>query len=423
MLLKLRILLFILIGFICISNAQNSAISDTGLGKIDALLEDAIQQQAFPGAQILVAHEDAIVFHKTYGYHTYDSVQSVGLNDLYDLASVTKILGPLPALMKLVDEGKIDLDAPFSDYWKPWRKYKDKKQITLREILAHQAGLVPYIVYLNRATKDGIPKDRFIKESQSKNYKNQAYSNQFVKNRFQNKVYRIINRSKVSSNKEYRYSGLSFLLFPKVIEDISGKTYQSYLQENFYGAVGSRTLSFNPNDKQHPNTIVPTELDTFWRKSVVKGYVHDENAALLGGISGNAGLFGTADDLYKMMTLYQNMGNYKGQQILSEAAVKEFTRIQFQKNNNRRGLGFDKPLIGNDTLTLENAYPSPKASPSSFGHGGFTGTFVWADPKNQLVFIFLSNRVYPDRSHRKLYDLNIRTRLHDIFYDELIKAQ
>ncbi|MDT0606133.1 serine hydrolase domain-containing protein [Croceitalea rosinachiae] len=379
----------------------------------------AITQEAFPGAQVMVAHKNEVIFHKAYGFHTYDSVQPVGLTDLYDLASVTKILGPLPVLMKLVDEGKVNLDIPFSTYWKPWRKKKDKKSITLREILAHQAGLVPYIVFLNKATKGGKPKKRFIASKQSHKYSDKAYENQFVNKRFKDKLYRIVNKSEVSEEKIYKYSGLSFLIFPKVIEQLTNQSYEAYLQENFYQALGCSTLGFNPSNKAYNNNIVPTEIDTFWRKSLVKAYVHDENAALLGGVSGNAGLFGSANDILKMMLLYQNYGEFNKKRFISEKTVQEFTKIQYPTNENRRGLGFDKPLLGNDTLSISAAYPSPQSSTSSFGHAGFTGTLVWADPKNQLVFIFLSNRVYPSRSHRNLYKLNIRTSLQDIFYTAL----
>ena len=387
--------------------------------QVDSLVSQAIQAQAFPGAQLLVAHQNEVIFHKAYGFHTYDSIQPVGLTDLYDLASVTKILGPLPALMKLVEEGVLDLDVAFSTYWKPWRKQKNKKHITLREILAHQAGLVPYIVFLGEATKNGLPKKRFIRSTKGKGFQNKAYENQFVHRRFKNKVYRVIDRSEVSDEKRYRYSGLTFLIFPELIEQLTGQAYENYLKEHFYDPLNCKTLGFNPSQKGFSNAIVPTEIDTFWRKSLVKSYVHDENAALLGGISGNAGLFGSADDLLKMMLLYQNYGTLDGKTLLSEKVIKEFTNVQYRENENRRGLGFDKPYLGNDTLALSNAYPSPKVSASSFGHAGFTGTFVWADPKDQLVFIFLSNRVYPSRSHRKLYELKVRERLQNIFYSSL----
>ncbi len=386
--------------------------------KVDSIMLESIRQKAFPGAQLLVAKQRKIVFHKTYGYHTYDSIQPVAQNDIYDLASVTKITAALPALMKLHGEDKIALDEPFSDYWKPWQKVADKKDLTLREILAHQAGLEPYIVFLNEVTKkNGKLKKRWIRDRQYSKYRNQAYENLYVNERFKKKVYREISRSKVSDEKKYNYSGLTFLLYPEIIKNLAGIEYSQYLRNYFYDPIGNATMGFKPKTKGFSNAIVPTEIDTFFRKSLTKEWVHDENAALMGGISGNAGLFGTAEDLARLMQLYMNYGTYGGKRYLEEATVKEFIKVQYPDNENRRGLGFDKPLLGNDTLKLKKAYPAPQASQESFGHSGFTGTFVWADPKNQLVFIFLSNRVYPSRSHRNLYDLNIRTALHSVFYE------
>jgi CubicO group peptidase (beta-lactamase class C family) len=384
--------------------------------KVDSIMLLGIKEQAFPGAQLLVAKNDTVVFHQAYGFHTYDSLQPVALNDLYDLASVTKVLGPLPALMKLVDEGKLDLDKPFSTYWKPWRNRKDKKDLTLREILSHQAGLIPYIVFLQKVIKNGKLKSRFVRTTPHKRFEKQVYDNLYINRSFERKMHRIINRSKVSNEKKYLYSGLSFLIFPTLIEQLTQTDYQTYLDNNFYKPLGCHTLGYLPSLKQWVNPIVPTENDTLFRKTVVNGWVHDENASLMGGVSGNAGLFGTADDLAKMMLLYQNFGAVNGRQLISKETVREFTTVQYPKNENRRGLGFDKPLLNNSELPLEEAYPSPLASPTSFGHSGFTGTLVWADPENKLVFIFLSNRVYPSRDHRNLYDLNIRTALMDVFY-------
>ncbi|MCW5516347.1 serine hydrolase domain-containing protein [Muriicola sp. Z0-33] len=385
--------------------------------RVDSIMNEGIKQTAFPGAQLLVAKEGKIIFHEAYGFHTYDSLQPVALNDIYDLASVTKIAGPLPALMKLVDEKKLDLDAPFSNYWRSWKGKKDKKDLTLREILAHQAGLEPYIVFLNTVMKKDRLKKRFIQPVKSNRFQKQAYDGIFVKNKFQNKMHRMIRRSEVNEDKKYRYSGLTFLIFPQLIEQLTGMTYERYLRETIYDPLGCYTLGFNPDRWQVTNNIVPTEIDTLYRKTLTHGWVHDENASLLGGVSGNAGLFATALDLAKLMQLYQNYGSFNGQRILSESTMKEFTAIQFANNENRRGLGFDKPLLDNSELSLSDAYPAPNAAANSFGHSGFTGTFVWADPKNQLVFIFLSNRVYPSRSHRKLYSLNIRTALHQVFYE------
>ncbi len=385
--------------------------------KVDSIITNGIHNNAFPGAQVLVAKNSAVVFHESYGYHTYDSIQAVAKDDIYDLASVTKISGPLPALMKLVDEGKLNLDLPFSTYWTDWKNIKDKKDITLREILAHQAGLSPYIIFLNEVIKkNGELKKRFIHTESSLRFNNQAYDHLFVKNSFNRKMYRMINRSRVGDEKKYKYSGLAFLIFPKLIEQLTGIPYEAYLTKNFYSPLGANTLGFRPKTKSFQNKIVPTELDTLYRHDLTQGWVHDENAALLGGVSGNAGLFATATDLAKLMQMYQNFGVFNGKRFLSESTVKEFIRLQYPENENRRGLGFDKPLLNNTELGLPESYPAPETSPMSFGHSGFTGTFVWADPENQLVYIFLSNRVYPTRENRNLYEMNIRGALQQVFY-------
>lgn len=386
--------------------------------KIDSLIKDAIVQQAFPGATILVKKNGKDLFHKTYGYFTYDSLLPVPTNTLYDLASVTKIAAGLPVVMKLVQDGKLTLDDPFSNYWHPWKRKKDKKAITLREILAHQAGLEPYIIFLSKVRKkNGNLKKRLVRNQPSKRFAKQAYNNRYIKTGFYKKMYRTINRSPISKEKTYRYSGLFFLLLPELVQQLTGIDFETYLNQEIYEPLEITNLVFNPSLKQSNLSIIPTENDSIFRNDVTVGWVHDENAALLGGVSGNAGLFGTAEDLAKLMEFYRNLGKYKGRQIIDEEIVRSFIKIQYPENHNRRGLGFDKPLIGNDTLSILEAYPSPHVSKNSFGHAGFTGTFVWADPKEQLVYIFLSNRVYPSRTHRKIYDLKIREKVQDVFYN------
>jgi CubicO group peptidase (beta-lactamase class C family) len=426
-----NLLFFIVCCFLCSQLAQAQLQYDTpesvGLNseyiqkKVDSIMQSGIKQHAFPGAQLLVAKQGKIIFHQAYGCHTYDSIQKVALDDIYDLASVTKVVGPLPALMKLYEQGKLNLDVPFSTYWKSWKHKKDKKNITLRELLAHQSGLQPYIVFLSDVLKNGKPKHRFIHNHPNRRFSHEAYKDIYVKNRFQRKMFRIIKRSKVSDKKVYNYSGLASLIYPKLIENMTGEDYRTYLQNNFYKPLGCETLGYLPSLKSFKNAIVPTEYDSIFRKHLTKGWVHDENAALLGGVSGNAGLFGTTLDLAKYMQMLLQKGVYDGHQFFKPATVDEFTRIQYPENDNRRGLGFDKPLIGNDTLSIKEAYPAPEVSPSSFGHSGFTGTFIWADPENDMVFIFLSNRVYPTRTHTNIYNLNIRPSLQQVFYQATIK--
>ncbi len=385
--------------------------------RVDSIMTNAIKQQAFPGAQVLVAKNGKIIFHKAYGHHGYDSLQTTALDDLYDLASVTKIAATLPALMALVETHQLDLDQPFSRYWERWKGKKDKENLTLREILAHQAGLAPYIVYLNDVLKKkGVAKSRFVKNHIRPRFQNQAYDAIFIKNRFRNKMYRIMDRSKVSTEKKYLYSGLTFLIYPELIGQLTGQDFESYLQDHFYGPLGASTMGFRPKLKGYPNRIVPTEIDTLFRHGLTQGWVHDENAALLGGISGNAGLFASATDLAKLMHMYMQYGVYAGKRYFSEATVKEFIKVQYPENENRRGLVFDKPLLNNGDLDFVDAYPAPEVGLASFGHSGFTGTFVWADPESQLVYIFLSNRVNPSREHRNLYTLKVREAVQQVFY-------
>ncbi len=390
---------------------------------VDSIMSLAIKSHAFPGAQLLVAKNNKVIFHNTYGYHTYDSLVKVKADDIYDLASVTKITAPLPALMKLYDEGKITLDSPFSQYWKSWKHKKDKNELSLREILAHQAGLRPYIVFLAEVLKNGKLKKRYFRTSASKKYPNQVYDNLFIHKKFRKKVFRKIKNAEVSDIKTYKYSGLPFLIFPKLISELSSTNYRNYLQETFYKPLGAHTLGFTPATKGFKNAIVPTENDSVFRKTLTKNWVHDENAALLGGVSGNAGLFGSANDLAKLMQMYVQYGNYGNHRYITEKTFLEFTKVQYPENKNRRALGFDKPYLNNASLTLDKSYPAPEVSTASFGHAGFTGTFVWADPKNQMIFIFLSNRVYPTRSNRNLYNLNIRPALQQLFYNAKISPK
>lgn len=390
--------------------------------KVDSIMNLGIKNQAFPGAQVLVAKNGSIIFHKAYGFHTYDSLQPVKNDDLYDLASVTKATAALPAIMKLVDAGKLDLDSPFSTYWTPWKRRRDKRDLTLREILSHQAGLEPYIIFLSDVLKkDGSFKHRFVRDKKSHRFSVQTYNNLWLNKRFVRKMYRKINRSEVSEEKKYTYSGLSFLLYPQIVENLTGVPYEQYLEEHFYGPLGAKTLMFNPEQHGFPQErIIPTEADSIYRKAEIIGWVHDENASLMGGVSGNAGLFATTPDLAKLIQMYMNMGIYDGKRYISEKTMREFTRVQYPENDNRRGLGFDKPYLNNSQKVLADSYPNPEVSASSFGHSGFTGTFVWADPEHELVFIFLSNRVFPSRTNTAIYDLNIRPRLMQVFYKELL---
>jgi CubicO group peptidase (beta-lactamase class C family) len=398
----------------------DSRVIGTG---IDSIVGTGLAAEAFPGCRVLVAIGGKIIFDRSYGYHTYDRRVKVHDDDIYDLASVTKISGPLPLYMKLADEGLLDIDRPLSFYWDDWRnrlfRRSNKEHLIIRDLLAHQSGIVPYLNYWPQTLRDGRYIRRWYRFEPDDRFSLEISNHLFLRDRFRERVYRTIRRSDLLSHGEYRYSCLPFIISPEVIQSIDGRPYVEALYEDFFKPLGAASLRYNPLNSFPASRIVPTEYDDYFRKQLVHGYVHDEASAVLGGISGNAGLFSSAGDLAKLLQMYLNGGEYGGRRYLSEEVLKEFTRVQFPENNNRRALGFDKPLPDNDKLHPGLAYPSPGASASSFGHSGFTGTFVWMDPEYDLLYIFLSNRVHPARENNLISRLNIRTAILQFIYDEM----
>ncbi len=381
----------------------------------DVVLE-GIREKAFPGAQVLVAKNGRIVFHQAWGHHTYSKQRIVQLNDLYDFASITKVTTGLAALMKWHGEGRFDLDAPLKTYF-PKFKNANKGDLKMRPILAHHAGLQPWIPYWKKAVrKNGKYKKRFLRRDTSERFSIKLTDSLFLRHNFKKRIYKAIRRSPVNPDQGYVYSGLAFYLLPEIVENISGEKFESYLKNNFYNPLGAHSLTYHPTRHFPLSRIVPTERDAFFRKVQIHGMVHDEGAAMMGGVSCNAGLFGNANDLAKLMQMYLNGGEYGGRRFISEASIQEFTRYQYEEAGSRRGLGFDKPLLEYDP---QKSSVAKDASRESFGHSGYTGTFVWADPEHDLLFIFMSNRVHPSRESRKIYELNIRPRIHQVLYDAM----
>ena len=394
---------------------------------VDSIVENALVQKAFPGCNILIAKDGRIIFQKAYGFHTYEERVPSKLDDLYDLASVTKVAGALPAIMKLNEEGKYILDEKFSTYWKDWRKGlfhpSNKSNLTVRELLAHQAGLVPYMPFWKESMNGNTLSHKWYNAGMTEQFESEVAPGMYLNSRFKNKVYRAIRKSPLETRGKYVYSCLSFIIAPEVITKLSGMKYTDYLDKNFYRPLGATTVTYQPSRKFSDDQIVPTEYDAIFRKRLVHSSVHDEASAVLGGISGNAGLFASANDLAKIVQMYVQFGTYGGKEYLKHSTIEEFNRVQYPQNNNRRALGFDKPLIDNQKFNRENSYPCPAVSPESFGHSGFTGTFFWADPKNGLIYIFLSNRVNPTRENNKLSDLNVRTEILQTVYEQLNKLK
>jgi beta-glucosidase-like glycosyl hydrolase/CubicO group peptidase (beta-lactamase class C family) len=391
--------------------------------EIDSIVNNALDKKAFPGCNILVAREGKVIFHKAYGYHTYDKNISEKEDDLYDLASVTKISGGLPAWLKLYDEGKVNPDELVSTYYPEWKNRlfhrSNKSDITVRELLSHQSGLTPFVPFWKKSLEKGKISDDWYTFEPDPEHQLEVARGLYLDNRFPDQVYKDIRKSKLKSRGSYVYSDLPFVLTPKITSGISGQSFIEGLDNNFYKPLGAYRITYNPLSKFSDDEIIPTEKDNYYRKQQLIGTVHDESSAVLGGISGNAGLFATANDLAKLYQMYLQMGTYGGKEYLKESTMKEFSRVQFPQNKNRRGLGFDKPLLNNSQMSEKESYPIKAASPESFGHSGYTGTFVWIDPKFKLVYIFLSNRVFPTRDNNKISDLNVRTEIQRVIYKNL----
>lgn len=381
--------------------------------RVDALMREAIVAKAFPGGEIIAAKDGEVFFRKSYGYTTYDSAQKNEENLIYDFASITKITAALPALMHLYERGKINLDKGFDAYLREY-KNSNKAKISLREMLAHQGGLKAWIPFWKDCKdENGNWKPNTFSEKQSEDFPHFVVPNLYLHKNYPDTIYKKILLSPVGE-KKYVYSDLGFYLYPKMVEKISGKKIETFLKDKFYDKIGASSLGFNAFKRYDLRRIVPTEYDSAFRQTLLHGTVNDEGAAMLNGISGHAGLFGTALDLAKMMQTYLNKGTYGGVRLFRESTIREFTRCQYCEADNRRALGFDRIL---SEYNEKDSYTAKSASAESFGHTGFTGTFTWADPKNGLLVVFMSNRVNPSRNNRKIMEMNIRPRLHQIFYD------
>jgi len=382
------------------------------------IVTQAIDSSAFPGCSILLAKGGEIFYEQTFGYHTYTSLLRVNKTDLYDLASITKVTASTMALMKMYDDGKFDLDQNLGYYF-PFLAHSNKSDLSVRKVLAHQSGLQSWIPYYQRSQrKSGEYKNNSIASDSSSKYPYRISDADLYlyKDYQEKKINRMIRKSPLYDKEEYVYSGLSFYLWPELVERTYGKPFDEFLTARFYQPLGANTVCFLPTRRFSLDQIVPTEVDTFFRGQLLHGVVHDEGAAMMRGISGNAGLFGNARDLAKTFQMLLNGGTYAGRRYLSENTIAEFTRCQYCDKDNRRGLGFDKPLIEYDSIKTSVA---KKASPASFGHSGYTGTLAWADPQNDLIFIFLTNRVFPSRENKKIYEMNVRPRIHDLVYELL----
>ncbi|MBG0859477.1 MAG: serine hydrolase [Bacteroidales bacterium] len=388
--------------------------------RIDSVVNIGLTSKAFPGCEVMIARKGIVVFQKTYGYHTYDNRVSLQEDDLFDLASVTKVSSTLAGLLLLNTEGKFSPDKRLGDYL-PYFKNSDKGDLQMRDLLAHQAGLTSWIPFWRKTVRNDTALKRSIfRHENSERFSLKVANDLYINRNYREKIFKEIKRSPLGE-KKYVYSDLTFIISPEIISTVTGEKWYEYVTKNIYHKIGAYDIGFNPMLRYPLSRIVPTEYDSLFRQQQLHGTVHDEGAAMLGGISGHAGLFATANDLMKLMELYRRMGNYGGEQLISEEVLKEYTRVQFPGNNNRRGLGFDKPLLNNSAIPERDAYPASGVSPESFGHTGYTGTMVWMDPVNEITYVFFSNRVYPTRNNNLLSTLNIRSDILQAIYDAIRK--
>lgn len=380
--------------------------------KIDSIAQNGIEIKAYPGCQIIALKDGEVIYEKNFGYFTYDSTHLVSSDDVYDIASLTKVFATTFAVMKLFDEHKISLEAKLSDYF-PYLKSNDKGNLKIIELMTHQAGLTPWLPLYQYTMKNGKIDENLYRNQIDENHTVRVAESLYIGNDIEYQLFDSIAVSKLG-DKRYKYSDLGFYYLPKIVEMVTNKPFEMYLQETFYKPLGLHHICFKPLNHIDKQKIAPTENDTCFRMQQIQGDVHDQAAALFGGISGHAGLFANARDLAVLMQLLINEGYANEKQFLSKYTIEKFTSAPFVENMNRRGIGFDKPEVD---PSVKFYTPAKQSSMQSFGHTGFTGTFAWADPENQLVVIFLSNRVYPDASNNKLSQLDIRTKIHELFYD------
>lgn len=388
--------------FACEDGAPNS--TSHLFDPIDDIVAEAIKEQQFPGCQVLVMKKGQVIMDRSYGYLTYDSLMRVNGQTLYDLASVTKVAATTIMFMDLFEKGFINLDDPISCFLSGFQN-TNKANITIRQLLSHNSGLRSYLPLWEQT----IGGDFLDPESQ-KMPDGDQYGHD-SKDMVINSLNQMILKSSMPGfrgKSHYRYSDIGFMLLHQIAEQASGRSMEDYMTEHFYQPLGLQNTMFNPTKKGVAlPQIAPTEYDMRFRSRQVWGDVHDRNAALLGGVAGHAGLFSNSKDLGKLIAMISNRGELETQRYLSPQTVETFNQTYFSYN--RRALGWDKP----------NPIVSNRATASSFGHTGFTGTMVWADPDKELVFVFLSNRVYPNAENRKLITRNTRSRIQDVVYDAL----
>jgi beta-N-acetylhexosaminidase len=394
-------------------NPDEAGLDPVKLNAIDSIATDAIAKGATPGCVVLVAKDGRIAYHKAYGNYNYNKTEAVGVESIFDMASVTKICATTISVMKLYDEGKIDLKKKLGDYL-PWVKGTNKENLLIENILLHQAGLVAYIPFYKETIDSiGNPMPQYYTVKKNDSFNIRVAENLFMRTAWRDTLYQRILQSPLGKSRNYIYSDNDFIFLGKIIENVSGLPLDEYVQKEFYTPLGLTTAGFKPRERFATNRVVPTEQEKIFRLQLLQGDVHDPGAAMFGGVAGHAGMFSNAYDIAVLMQMLLNGGIFNGKKYLNTETIKLFTA--YHSSISRRGYGFDKPEKDNNTRP--EPYPCLSSSPQTFGHTGFTGTCVWADPVSKLIFIFLSNRINPQGGdNRKLLDMNVRPKIHEAIY-------
>jgi len=395
---------------------ENVGMNPAILAQIDMVAKKAIDKKMTPGLQVLVARKGKVIYQKSFGYHTYENIVKVANSDLYDIASLTKIVSTLPNVMQQYDRKKVNLETTVGEML-PLFRNSDKQDITFKELLSHYARLQAWIPFY-QATLDASKKPslKYYRKIADGQFSKKVADSLFIRNDYHDTIMKMIVDSKLSPKKEYKYSDFTFIMLKEYLEKTSGKTLDVLSDDNFYRSMGMNNTTYNPLKKFNKYIISPTEIDNYFRYQTLQGYVHDMEAAMEGGIAGHAGIFSNAMDVAKIMQMYLQKGNYGNHQYFSAQTFDEFNTCHYCAEGNRRGLGFDKPQPAGT--------PGPTCgcvSSASFGHTGFTGTIAWADPETEIVYIFLSNRTFPEATVNTLSKENIREDIQKIIQAAIVK--
>lgn len=400
---------------------EEIGLSSFQLSEIDSIVQHGLDEKAYPGCVVMAAKDGKIFYNKAFGYHTYDEDKKVQKDDIYDLASITKIVATMASVMKLQQENKLDVNKTLGDYLTVIHDTSDYKGMVLKDVLTHQAGLIPWIPFYLKTLEKGEPNPEYYSAKKDDTFNVKVANDLYIhQNQSDTLLLRILS-SRTRDKKDYKYSDLGYYFLKEIVEEITKQPFEEYVAENFYMPLGLSTMGYHPLQSYGKDRIVPTEYDMYFRKQKVHGYVHDPGAAMQGGVGGHAGVFSSGRDLLTMMQMYLDYGKYDGVQYLDSTVIAEFTDCQFctgDEDENRRGIGFDKPNRHNG--------PGPTCdcvSFASFGHSGFTGTLAWADPEENITYVFLSNRIYPSADNKKLIKMNIRTRIMEVIYSALDQSE